>query len=79
MYKRQGEGRSARAADDTGVIQLLDIRVAPARLGHVREREGGTGRRGGIGCLLYTSLPMLYENDSISAHIPFDGMADMVG
>ena len=46
-----GEGRSARAADDTGVIQLLDIRVAPARLGHVRERERGAARRGGIGAV----------------------------
>lgn len=35
-----GEGRRRHAGDDARVIELPDVRIAPAALGYIREREG---------------------------------------
>ena len=43
------EGRWRHAVDHAGFIHLPDVRIAPAALGHVREREAAAARRGGIG------------------------------
>ena len=45
------EGRGGRAADDAGLIQLLDVRIAPAAGRHIRERERGAGRLSGVGAV----------------------------
>ena len=43
----RGKGRGGHAVDDAGIIHFLDVRIAPAALGHVRERQaGGLIRRG---------------------------------
>ena len=45
------EGRGGRAADDAGLIQFLDVRIAPAAGRHIRERERGAGRLSGVGAV----------------------------
>ena len=36
---RRLEGRGARAGDDARIIELLDVRIAPAAFRHIRKRE----------------------------------------
>ena len=45
----RAEAAVGHAVDDAGIIHFLDVRIAPAALGHVREREAAAARRGGIG------------------------------